>query len=228
MPIAQLVVIEDEPALARLVVDALTRVGYAATAYADGRAGLRACQAAPPDLLLVDVMLPGLDGFGVVRALRQTLPDLPVLFLTARSAPADVVQGFEAGGNDYLKKPFSLDELLVRVRELLRRQPPAPVALGEAITLGQLEFRPRRQELHQPGAAPVALSTRESELLLLLVQHRNGVLDRRAALRQLWGDDSFFAARSMDVYISRLRKLLRPDPSLEILNVRGVGYKLLV
>lgn len=90
-----------------------------------------------------------------------------------------------------------------------------------------MEFRPLRQELHRAGAAPVPLSTRESQLLLLLVQHRNGVLDRRAALRQLWGDDSFFAARSMDVYISRLRKLLRPDPTLEILNVRGVGYKLL-
>ncbi|MGI4835233.1 MAG: response regulator transcription factor [Janthinobacterium lividum] len=226
MPIAQLLVLEDEPALARLVVDALTRVGYAATTCADGRAGLRACQAAPPDLLLVDVMLPGLDGFAVVRTLRQTLPDLPVLFLTARAAPADVVQGFEAGGNDYLKKPFSLDELLARVRELLRRQPPAPAALGERIALGQLEFRPRRQELHC-GEAVVSLSTRESDLLLLLVQYRHGVLDRRAALRQLWGDDSFFAARSMDVYISRLRKLLRPDPNLEILNVRGVGYKLL-
>lgn len=226
MPIAQLVVIEDEPALARLVVDALRRVGYAATAYADGRAGLRACQQAPPDLLLVDVMLPGLDGFAVVRTLRQTLPELPVLFLTARAAPADVVQGFAAGGNDYLKKPFSLEELLARVHELLRRQRPAPAALGEQIALGQFEFRPRRQEL-RCGTSVVLLSARESELLLLLAQHRNGVLDRRAALRQLWGDDSFFAARSMDVYISRLRKLLRPDPTLEILNVRGVGYKLL-
>lgn len=226
MPIAQLLVLEDEPALARLVVDALTRVGYAATACADGRAGLRACQQHPPDLLLVDVMLPGLDGFAVVRALRQTLPELPILFLTARASPADVVQGFEAGGNDYLKKPFSLDELLARVRELLRRQPPAPAALGECIALGQFEFSPRRQEL-RGGPAVIALSTRESELLLLLVQYRHGVLDRRVALRQLWGDDSFFAARSMDVYISRLRKLLRADPTLEILNVRGVGYKLL-
>ena len=197
------------------------------TTCADGREGLRAAQAAPPDLLLADVMLPGLDGFAVVRELRRTLPELPVLFLTARNAPADVVRGFEAGGNDYLKKPFSLDELLARVRELLRRQAPTPAPVAEVIALGQFEFRPRRQELWRAGPGVVQLSARENDLLLLLAQHRNGVLARRACLRQLWGNDDFFAARSMDVYISRLRKRLAADPSLEILSIRGVGYKLI-
>lgn len=227
MPLAKLLVLEDEPALARLLCDALARSGYAVAHHADGRAGLLACQQAPPDLLLADVMLPGLDGFAVVRTLRQTLPSLPVLFLTARTAPADVVRGFEAGGNDYLRKPFSLDELLLRVRELLRRQPAAPPLPAEAIALGQYEFRPLRQQLWLGAQCVAQLSARENDLLRLLAQHRNGVLDRRACLRQLWGDDDFFAARSMDVYISRLRKLLRHDPSLEILNIRGVGYKLI-
>ncbi|WP_223649942.1 response regulator transcription factor [Hymenobacter psoromatis] len=222
-----ILILEDEPALARLLTDALTRSGYAVATYADGREGLRAAQAAPPDLLLADVMLPGLDGFAVVRELRRTLPDLPVLFLTARGAPADVVRGFEAGGNDYLKKPFSLDELLLRVRELLRRQAPTPPPPAEAIGLGQFEFRPLRQELWLAGQCVAQLSARENDLLLLLAQHRNGVLDRRACLRQLWGNDDFFAARSMDVYVSRLRKRLAQDPSLEILNIRGVGFKLI-
>ncbi|MGI4738238.1 MAG: response regulator transcription factor [Janthinobacterium lividum] len=228
-----LLVLEDEAALAHLLREALTRSGYAVTTYADGREGLRAAQQAPPDLLLVDVMLPGLDGFSVVRELRRTLPALPalpalpVLFLTARSAPADVVRGFEAGGNDYLKKPFSLDELLLRVRELLRRQAPTPPPTAEIITLGQFEFRPLRQELWLAGQCVAHLAARENDLLLLLTQHRNGVLDRGACLRQLWGNDDFFAARSMDVYVSRLRKRLAPDPSLEILNIRGVGYKLI-
>lgn len=223
-----LLVLEDEAALAHLLREALTRSGYAVTTYADGREGLRAAQAAPPDLLLADVMLPGLDGFAVVRELRRTLPELPVLFLTARSAPADVVRGFEAGGNDYLRKPFSLDELLLRVRELLRRQGPAPAApASETVALGQFEFWPRRQELWLAGRCVAQLSARENDLLLLLAQHRNGVLDRGACLRQLWGSDDFFAARSMDVYVSRLRKRLAADPSLEILNIRGVGYKLI-
>ena len=223
----RILILEDEPALAHLLREALTRSGYAVTTCADGRAGLRAAQAAPPDLLLVDVMLPGLDGFAVVRELRRTLPALPVLFLTARGVPADVVRGFEAGGNDYLKKPFSLDELLARVRELLRRQAPTPAPVAEVIVLGEFEFRPRRQELRRAGPGVVQLSARESDLLLLLTQHRNGVLDRRACLRQLWGTDDFFAARSMDVYISRLRKRLAADSSVEILNIRGVGYKLI-
>ena len=222
-----LLVLEDEAALAHLLREALTRTGYAVTTCADGREGLRAAQAAPPDLLLADVMLPGLDGFAVVRELRRTLPGLPVLFLTARGAPADVVRGFEAGGNDYLKKPFSLDELLARVRELLRRQGPTPAPVAEVIALGEFEFRPRRQELRRAGQGVAQLSARESDLLLLLAQHRHGVLDRRACLRQLWGNDDFFAARSMDVYISRLRKRLAADPSVEILNIRGVGYKLI-
>jgi DNA-binding response OmpR family regulator len=234
MSLPNLILLEDEPALARLLSDALTRSGYAVAHYADGRAGLRACQLAPPDLLLADVMLPGLDGFEVVRELRRTQPSLPVLFLTARAAPADVVLGFEAGGNDYLRKPFSLDELLLRVRELLRRQGtlrsgagPTPLLPAETIGLGAYEFRPRRQELWLAQACVAQLSARENDLLLLLAQHRNGVLDRRACLRQVWGNDDFFAARSMDVYISRLRKLLRHDPALEILNIRGVGYKLI-
>ncbi len=221
-----ILLLEDELPLARLLGEALERSGYAVQHCPDGHRGLQACRAAPPDLLIVDVMLPGLDGFEVVRALRPALPELPVLFLTARAATADVVRGFEAGGNDYLRKPFSLDELLLRVRELLRRAHPA-AAVPTALPLGRYEFRPQRQELWLDGTCTARLSARENELLLLLAHHRKGVLDRPTALRRLWGDDNFFTARSMDVFISRLRKHLRHDPALEILNIRGVGYKLI-
>ena len=226
MPSPTILLLEDELALARLIREALERSGYVVRHCADGQQGLQSARQRPPDLLLVDVMLPGLDGFAVVRALRPSLAELPVLFLTARAATADVVRGFEAGGNDYLKKPFSLEELLLRVRELLRRTP-AGAAAPETVPLGHYEFRPPRQELWLAGACVARLSARENDLLLLLVQHRHGVLDRRATLRRLWGDDNFFTARSMDVYVSRLRKHLRHDDALAILNIRGVGFKLI-
>lgn len=227
MPLPTILLLEDELPLARLLSDALERSGYQVQHYADGHRGLQAARQQPPDLLLVDVMLPGLDGFSVVRTLRTTHAELPVLFLTARAATADVVQGFEAGGNDYLKKPFSLEELLLRVRELLRRTAPAATT-PELVPLGRYQFRPLRQELWLDGTCTIRLSARENELLLLLVQHRNGVVDRRTCLRRLWGDDNFFTARTMDVYVSRLRKHLRQDETLDILNIRGVGFKLIV
>ena len=226
MPSPTILLLEDELALARLIREALERSGYVVRHCADGHQGLQAARRHPPNLLLVDVMLPGLDGFAVVRALRPVLAELPILFLTARAATADVVRGFEAGGNDYLKKPFSLEELLLRVRELLRRTPAGP-ANPETVALGRYEFRPPRQELWLDGSCTARLSARENDLLLLLVQHRHGVLDRRATLRRLWGDDNFFTARSMDVYVSRLRKHLRHDDTLAILNIRGVGFKLI-
>lgn len=227
MSVPTILLLEDELPLARLLSDALDRSGYAVQHLPDGHRGLQVCRQQPPDLLIVDVMLPGLDGFEVVRALRPTHAELPVLFLTARSATADVIKGFEVGGNDYLKKPFSLDELLVRVRELLRRAQPSVTTTPDEVALGHYLFRPLRQELWLQEVCVARLSARENELLLLLTQHRNGVLDRRLCLRRLWGDDNFFTARSMDVFVSRLRKHLRHDPSLDILNIRGVGYKLI-
>ena len=220
----QLLLLEDELPLARVVRESLERQGFAVHHAANGALGLAAFRREAFDLCLVDIMLPQLDGLAFVTEIRRTHQRMPVLFLTAKSQPADVVRGFEVGGNDYLRKPFSLDELVVRVRELLRRATLVP-ALPAAVPLGRYVFVPHRQELWLDGELSVKLSHRENELLALLARHQ--LLERKATLLHLWGDDSFFHARSMDVFISRLRKHLRHDPSVAILNIRGVGHRLI-
>ena len=224
-PSPRLLLLEDELPLARIVRESLERQGYQVHHAANGVLGLAAFQRDTFDLCIVDVMLPQLDGFAFVAKVRRTNQQVPILFLTAKSQPADVVQGFGVGGNDYLRKPFSLEELTVRLRELLRRVPAAP-ELPATIALGRYQFIPHKQELWLESELVAKLSHRESELLRLLASHRPQAMARQATLLQLWGDDSFFHARSMDVFISRLRKHLRQDPSLAILNIRGVGYRL--
>ena len=154
---------------------------------------------------------------------------LPIIFLTAKSQTADVLKGFELGGNDYLKKPFSMEELIVRIRALLRRRPDFPPETENEgqYRLGAFVFDPVRQYLSHPRQER-ELSHRESELLRYLCRYKNQVLDRAKVLRALWGEDTFFNARSMDVFISKLRRYLKPDPKVKIVNVRGVGYKLIV
>lgn len=220
----RLLLLEDELPLARVVRESLERQGFSIHHAPNGALGLAAFRREPFDLCVVDIMLPQLDGLAFVTEIRRTHPHVPVLFLTAKGQPADVVQGFAVGGNDYLRKPFSLDELVVRLRELLRRVPVVP-ELPAAVPLGRYVFVPQRQELWLDGQLSARLSHRESELLGLLAQHQ--LLARKATLLRLWGDDSFFHARSMDVFISRLRKHLRHDPSVAILNVRGVGHRLI-
>jgi len=224
-PSPRLLLLEDELPLARIVRESLERQGYQVHHAANGVLGLAAFQRDAFDLCIVDVMLPQLDGFAFVAEVRRTNQQVPILFLTAKSQPADVVQGFGVGGNDYLRKPFSLEELTVRLRELLRRVPTAP-ELPATIAIGRYNFIPHKQELWLDGELVAKLSHRESELLRLLASQRPHAMARQATLLQLWGDDSFFHARSMDVFISRLRKHLRHDPSLAILNIRGVGYRL--
>lgn len=229
MNLPHLLLLEDEPALARVLSDSLSRSGYQVTHVTDGRQGLAAFHQTTFALCIVDVMLPVLDGFAFVREIRRADPLTPVLFLTAKSLPADVVRGFTVGGNDYLKKPFSLEELLLRIRELLRRTAPAePAEIPPSLAIGGYTFLAVKQELWFAGQLAAKLSHRESELLALLVQHQGRILDRQRCLQQLWGNDNFFTARSMDVFISKLRKHLRHDPSIEILNIRGLGYKLIV
>lgn len=224
-PSPRLLLLEDELPLARIVRESLERQGYQVHHAVNGVLGLAAFQRDTFDLCIVDVMLPQLDGFAFVAEVRRTNQQVPILFLTAKSQPADVVQGFGVGGNDYLRKPFSLEELTVRLRELLRRVLAAP-ELPATIALGRYQFIPHKQELWLESELVAKLSHRESELLRLLASHRPHPMARQATLLQLWGDDSFFHARSMDVFISRLRKHLRHDPSLAILNIRGVGYRL--
>jgi DNA-binding response OmpR family regulator len=223
-PLPRLLLLEDELSLARVVRESLERQGFSVHHAVNGALGLAAFRREAFDLCVVDIMLPQLDGLAFVTEIRRTHPELPVLFLTAKSQPADVVRGFEVGGNDYLRKPFSLDELVVRLRELLRRIVVKP-ELPAAVPLGRFVFMPQRQELWLDGQLSARLSHRESALLALL--SRQQVLERKATLLQLWGDDSFFHARSMDVFISRLRHHLRHDTSVAILSIRGVGHRLI-
>ena len=225
-----LLLVEDELSLARIVQDSLETRGFTVLHAPDGEQGLRLFRAQPPDLVVADVMLPVRDGFDLARHIRRENTTVPIIFLTARSQPADVVQGFELGGNDYLRKPFSMDELVVRIRALLGRPAvAAPVLASGPLAIGRYRFDHPQQRLRlADGSQPEAtLTHREAELLKCLLDQRNQVLTRTAVLQALWGDDSFFNGRSLDVFITRLRRYLRHDPQVQIVNVRGVGYKLL-
>lgn len=221
--------IEDEPSLGLIVKDSLESRGFTVQYAADGEAGLHLFRQQCPDIVVADVMMPKLDGFSLAEQIRRENAAVPILFLTARSQPADVVRGFELGGNDYLKKPFSMDELIVRIKAQLSRYPaaaPSPVPAGP-FAIGRYQFDHPKQKLRL-GVHEESLTNRESELLKCLYDQRNQVLARTTVLRDLWGDDSFFNGRSLDVFITRLRRCLKDDPQVQIVNIRGIGYKLIL
>lgn len=227
---ATVLLVEDEAALALIIKDSLEVRGFTVLHAADGEQGLLLFRQHAPDIVVADIMLPRRDGFSLGEQLRRENAVVPLIFLTARSQPADVVRGFELGGNDYLKKPFSMDELVVRMQALLHRQPlpaaaPTASAVPEFLAIGRYAFAYSRQKLRL-NDTEIELTNRESELLKRLYDHRNQVLERSAVLRELWGDDHFFNGRSLDVFITHLRRYLRDDPQVQILNVRGIGYKL--
>lgn len=222
---AKVLLLEDELQLAKIVSETLRKRDFTVTHVLNGVLGLEAIRKNDFDICIVDVMMPFMDGFTFVEEIRKTDKQLPVLFLTAKSQTEDVVKGYDSGGNDYLKKPFSLEELILRLNELLRRR--ATGKAPSAVALGRYTFDMNKQELWFGGQLSCKLSHRENELLTLLVQHKNEVLDRKAVLLKLWGDDSFFNTRTMDVFITKLRKHLQQDLSVEIINIRGVGYKLI-
>jgi DNA-binding response OmpR family regulator len=227
MKSAKVLLLEDELQMAKILTETLQSRGFAVNQYNNGRSGLEAIYKTSFDICIVDVMMPVMDGFTFAKELRKTDKTIPILFLTARSKDSDVIEGYGTGGNDYLKKPFSLEELILRIHELLKRSKDPVHHMTEPIAIGLFQFFSHRQELITNKGQITKLSYRESELLLLLVQHRNQLLDRKTSLMKLWGDDSSFNARTMDVFITKLRKHLKEDPSIEILNIRGVGYKFL-
>lgn len=218
---------EDEAVLGKLVKEALEKTpGYKVQWAKNGVEALQLFTAGIPDICILDVMMPGMDGFTLARKIRQQEADVPILFLTARGETADVVTGYGAGGNDYLRKPFSLEELEVRIAELLRRSNRATDKSGGGYTMGKYWFSPDTQVLRCPEAT-YNLSGKETELLKQLSMRKNSLMERSQVLLLLWGDDSFFNARNMDVYIAKLRKYLVHDPRLSIVNIRGYGYKLI-
>ncbi len=221
-----ILLVEDEPFLARVVKDSLEQRSYTVTHAVDGRKAYDLFVQGDFALCIVDVMMPQVDGFTLVRQIRAVDKQVPVLFLTARTDTADVMEGYGSGGNDYLKKPFSLEELFLRVAELLRRSNAGESSAGNACPIGRYRFLPQQQVLQLDGQPDTRLTYRETQLLQLLYDYRNDVLARRQALLHLWGDDNPYHARTMDVFITKLRKQLRSDVSVQILNLRGIGYKL--
>ena len=223
-PPIRLILAEDEAALGMIIKESLETRNFEVTLCEDGEQALGAYRKNQVDLLVLDVMMPKKDGFTLAREIRSENPNIPIIFLTAKSQTKDVVEGFEHGGNDYLKKPFSMEELIVRINALLNR-----VTLQqnlEEITIGKFRFNSIKQLLFLDHEE-TTLTHRESQLLYHLVQKKNLILDRSEILKTLWGDDDFFNARSMDVFITKLRKKLKRDPEVQIINVRGYGYKLI-
>lgn len=224
----QIILIEDELTLGEIIKESLETRGFAVSHFVSGQEGLIHILKNTPDIIVLDVMLRDADGFSIAKSIRQTDKETPILFLTAKSLPQDVVEGFESGGNDYLKKPFGLEELLVRIKVLLSKDRllTSEKEESEIITIGEYSFHLSRQYLQYYGET-IKLSSRESELLKLLWFSRNRVLERKTILLKLWNDDHAFNGRSLDVYISRLRKYFAKDPQVQIINYRGIGYKLI-
>ncbi len=216
---------EDEPSLGQIVQESLETRGYEVRLCKDGIQAEAAFREFAPALLVLDVMMPKLDGFSLARKIRKEDNDIPIIFLTAKSQTRDVVEGFNLGANDYLKKPFSMEELIVRIENQLSKK--NLISAEAECVIGRYTFEPKNQLLIFQSEAAVQLTHRESELLYHLHQTKNEVLDRSFILKKLWKNDDFFSGRSMDVFISKLRKKLARDPNVQIVNVRGYGYKLI-
>jgi len=218
--------VEDEKTLSMIIKDTLEEQGFLISIAFNGEEGLRTFYTQKPDVVVADVMMPRMDGFEMVRRIRQTDRTTPVLFLTARSGINDVVEGFELGANDYLKKPFSMQELIIRIKALLHK---AFVDKEQTnlFEIGNYLFNAVSQQLSYAGTSQ-ELSHRESEILRRLCEHRNEVVNTQSILLELWGDDSFFNSRSLHVFITKLRHKLSKDERIRIVNVRGIGYKLIV
>ncbi len=218
--------IEDEPYLGRIVHDTLTLKGYEVLHKKDGTRIAETLKQFNPDVCVLDVMLPHIDGFTLGNVIRNTHPQLPVIFLTAKSQPQDIVQGFSSGGTDYMRKPFSMDELMARIDNQLRitQQKNEPnVELPECIEIKDWQYYPGKLELHYQDTVK-RLSQREAQVLNLLCLHKGKELDRRVLLKAVWGDDSFFNSRNLDVYIRKLRALFSATPEIQIITLKGQGY----
>lgn len=226
-PKIRVLLVEDEQTLADIIADTLAEKDFTVTVAYNGVEGLRAFDRERPQVVVTDIMMPGMDGLSLVAELRRRDPSVPILFLSARSAAEDVVRGFEAGGNDYLRKPFAMSELIVRLRALAGRHAAAePSARPAPLAVGRFLFDAGQQRLTL-GERVFELSARETALLAMLCERRGEVVPTQLILQRIWGDDSFFNARSLHVFVTRLRHRLASDPDIRLVNARGVGYKLL-
>ena len=219
--------VEDEIFLAKIVSETLQSRGYEVTLESDGAKVLSKFESAKPDVCILDIMLPNKDGFSIADEIREKDKNVPIIFLTAKSEVNDVVNGFKTGGNDYIRKPFSMEELIVRIENVLKKKQGEPEIIFEEAVIGNYVFNTKRQVLSINGEDR-KLSYRESELLKLLYENRDKIVERREILNLLWGSDSFFNSRNLDVYITKLRNYLKADPALEILTIKGIGYRFII
>jgi len=223
----KLLLAEDDENLGLLLKEYLVAKGYDANLYPDGEAAYKGFMREHYDICILDIMMPKKDGFTLAKDIRIVNPDIPVIFLTAKNMKEDVLEGFKLGADDYITKPFSMEELIMRIEAILRRTSQESLSNSQPVfTLGKYTFDTRKQTLTE-GEEVVKLTTKESDLLKLLCQNANKILERNYALRSIWIDDNYFNARSMDVYITRLRKYLKQDSDVKILNIHGKGYKLI-
>lgn len=224
-----LLLVEDDANLGSLLQEFLIDKGFPTDLATDGQKGWQSFVDKEYDLCIFDVMMPKKDGFSLAKEVRMTGRDVPIIFLTAKSMKEDTMQGFRVGADDYVTKPFDREELLLRIEAILRRykkQPDAPEE-SKVFQVGQYTFDYDHQQLSAHDKSS-RLTSKESELLKLFCQNLNQPISRSFALKTIWGDDSYFNARSMDVYITKLRKYLREDPNIQIMNLHGEGFKLMV
>ena len=217
---------EDDENLGMLLREYLQAKGYATELCADGEAGYKAFLKTKFDICVLDVMMPKKDGFTLAQEIRTSNVDVPIIFLTAKTLKEDILEGFKIGADDYITKPFSMEELVFRIEAIMRRTKGKKSKESTLYHIGQFTFDTQKQLLCI-GDEQRKLTTKENELLALLCSHANEILQRDFALKTIWIDDNYFNARSMDVYITKLRKHLKDDPKIEIINIHGKGYKLI-
>jgi DNA-binding response OmpR family regulator len=221
----KILLVEDDPNLGFVIHDNLTLKGYDVTLCKDGEEGEITFKSNTFHLCIFDVMLPKKDGFALAASIRERNKEIPIIFLTAKSMMEDKLAGFKTGADDYITKPFSLDELLCRIEVFLRRSTEVEKPYEKTFQLGQFKFDAYNLTLKNE-ASEKTLTQKEAEVLKLLYHNRDRVLKREEILTQVWGNDDYFMGRSMDVFISKLRKYLKDDPQIQIVNYHGVGFKL--
>lgn len=217
---------EDDNNLGLLLESFIKAKGFKVDLARDGKQALEKFNQDTYHFVILDVMMPEMDGFTVAKEIRQIDSKIPILFLTAKSMKEDKLEGFAIGADDYLTKPFSMEELVARIEAILKRTNTDDSPLDDTFTIGRFTFDPQKRIINIDGEEN-KLTTKESQLLKLLAKNKNQILDRQAALRAIWGDDNYFNGRSMDVYIAKLRKILKEDENIEIMNIHGKGFKLL-
>jgi len=219
---------EDDTNLGMVLKNYLELNDYDVVLERDGRLGLAAFQREKIDICLLDVMMPNMDGFAVAEEIRDINPDVPLFFLSAKTMKEDIIQGYKLGADDYITKPFDSDVLLLKIKAILKRNEETHrEEVNAEFDMGKYHFNPRLRELTIDGKINV-LSPKENELLKMLCEHKNDLLTRESALKKIWGSDTYFNGRSMDVYIAKLRKYLKEDDQIEIVNIHGNGFRLVV